>query len=174
MLREAALLAQRAALSADLVSALVVEIRRVRTEQEQLAVVAGWAARPEIRERVALTRGGKSPGAAQVPRATLYRLLGQLGQFLERYPTREALFLTQEEHVRRAQELWAAVARRMAAVLEGQPLPIAGGAPVASVGCCRWCGRLLAQEGRGRPRRWCGDDCRRKGQAWRTVFGSGS
>jgi hypothetical protein len=35
------------------------------------------------------------------------------------------------------------------------------GVPKSGDGCAG-CGRELAQSGRGRPRRWCGESCRRR------------
>lgn len=90
----AAELAVRAALPNDEVNALVVEIRKARSESEQVQAIAAVERRADIQRRIAISRGGR----VMPPRSAIATATAAIVGFrasLKKHPTPDLLGLTQ-------------------------------------------------------------------------------
>lgn len=104
-LAEAARVVQEASLTAEATEDLVAAVRRARTEEEQLATIAAFRARPEYQERVADTGRGRRITRERAPKTIWFSAVQSAINLMEQYPSLHTMSITTDEDRRRFNEL---------------------------------------------------------------------
>lgn len=123
VLREATSLVSEARIATDDVIRLVKDVNEKRSEDEQLAAISEWRARPEIRERARVASRGHKP-APQTARMELLRWVRGLAHHLDRHPTIIDLQLTSPEMVMETRQEVDLLVKRLWRMFRGSDTPI--------------------------------------------------